>query len=251
MNIVIIVPCFNEELRFKLDYFANLVNFENTFWIFVNDGSFDNTLKLIRKLEYSKNVKCITLDKNLGKSNAIRLGMQFAFKSQSNIDWIGFLDADGAFSINDIRCNINLVSSVTMNSYEAVYSSRVKMAGRLIRRNILRHFVSRVITTFFGLIWKNIPYDTQSGFKLYRYDLDLHLLFIEPFRTRWFVDIELALRYIKLKQREMKVWEQPVTSWIDVEGSNINKLQVPRLFIEIIYILHKLVRMRKFLINQF
>ena len=250
MKTILIVPCFNEELRFNLDYFENLVEIKNTFWIFVNDGSTDNTLKLIRKLERSKNVKCLTIEKNKGKSNAIKYGMQFAFKTESHIEWIGFLDADGAFSIDDVQSNLNLVSSIKMNTFDALYSSRVKMAGRIIKRNSIRHIASRVITTFFGFIWINIPYDTQSGFKLYRYDSDLRLLFVDPFRTRWFMDIELTLRYIKLKQREIKVWEQPVTSWFDVAGSKINKNQVPRLLLEILYVLCKIGRLRKFLVNQ-
>jgi glycosyltransferase involved in cell wall biosynthesis len=249
MNIII-VPCYNEEHRFDVDYFKKLIATRNSLWIFVNDGSSDNTLKLIKKLANSKNVKYLTKDKNEGKSNAIRDGMQFAFKTQPHIEWIGFLDADGAFSLKDIQSNLKLVSSIEMSSYDAVYSSRVKLAGRIVKRDSTRHIVSRFITTFFGLIWRNIPYDTQSGFKLYRHDANLELLFIDPFHTRWFVDIELALRYIKFTQCEIKVWEQPVANWFDVAGSKINKNQVPRLLLEVVYIQYQIYRLRKILKNH-
>jgi glycosyltransferase involved in cell wall biosynthesis len=244
---IIVVPCFNEQYRFKLNYYKQLISIKNTFWIFVNDGSTDNTIKLIKKLASAKNVAYLSHNKNMGKSNSIRLGMEYALNNISNIKWIGFLDADGAFSVNDVRTNLELTINKKMHSYDAIYASRVKLSGRTIVRNYLRHIFSRIIITFFGIIWKNIPYDTQTGFKLYRYNSDLHVLFNEPFITRWFVDIELTLRYIELKQSAIKVWEQPVLSWSDVAGSKVNKTQIFRLIIEIILIYRKIYRLRKFL----
>ncbi len=247
MNRIVVVPCFNEQYRFKLNYYKQLISIENTFWIFVNDGSTDNTLKLIKKLASAKNVAYLSHGRNIGKSNSIRLGIEYALGNISNIKWIGFLDADGAFSVEDVRTNLNLAMNKNMRFYDAIYSSRVKLSGRTINRNHLRHIFSRVVISFFGIIWKNIPYDTQSGFKLYRYNFDLKSLFTEPFNTRWFVDIEFTLRYIELKQSALKVWEQPVLSWSDVAGSKVNKTQIFRLMTEIIFIYRKIFRLRKFL----
>ena len=147
--------------------------------------------------------------------------------------------------MRDIKFNIDMTAARTMIPFDAIYSSRVKMAGRIINRNSLRHLISRIVTTIFGFTWKKIPYDTQSGFKIYRNSDDFKSLFTSSFRTRWFFDIELTIKYLENTERELKVWEQPVSSWSDVPGSKINLSQVKNLFFEIIYIQFRLFRLRK------
>ncbi len=44
----------------------------------------------------------------------------------------------------------------------------------------------------------------------------------ERFRTRWFVDIEILLRYRALNKIDLILWEEPVTLWRDVTGSRIS-----------------------------
>lgn len=248
-KIVIIVPCFNEEDRLNLVYFNKLSTIQNTIWIFVDDGSTDNTGKILKNFSKETNVMNLCMERNVGKSNAIAHGMNFASREFANIEWIGFLDSDGAFTSTDVERIIKMTS--TINRYDAIYTSRVKMAGRNIKRNHTRHIVARLIVSFFGLVWRDIPYDTQSGFKLYRYSDDYNSLFIEPFKTKWFFDIELSIRYLKCKEKEINVWEEPVTSWLDIPGSKINHRQVFRISLEVVYIFFLLLSQRKkFFRNQ-
>jgi glycosyltransferase involved in cell wall biosynthesis len=44
-KIVIVVPCFNEAKRLNFFYFNRLSKLKSTFWIFVDDGSTDDTFK--------------------------------------------------------------------------------------------------------------------------------------------------------------------------------------------------------------
>ena len=68
--------------------------------IIVNDGSTDDTFD---KLQGIKDCKVLNLPRNLGKAEALRKGVQFVL-AENNLTFssIGFLDADDAFSINDI-----------------------------------------------------------------------------------------------------------------------------------------------------
>jgi len=124
-----------------------------------------------------------------------------------------------------------------------VYSSRVKLAGRDIRRSFKRHIIARIVTSIFGLFWKDIPYDTQSGLKIFRNSRFIRAVFSESFNTRWFVDIEISIRYAKMMGRSLNVWEVPVSSWRDVPGSKIGFYESLRVLKEIICILKNLMRL--------
>ena len=247
-KIVIIVPCFNEAERLDLSYFNKLSKIQNTMWVFVDDGSTDDTSMILKNYSKKKNIIYVNINDNVGKSNAIAYGMNYAFSNISDIGWIGFLDSDGAFATSDVESIIKMTSS--FKKYDALYTSRVKMAGRNIKRNNARHIIARLITSLFGLVWKDIPYDTQSGFKLYRYSDDFNSIFIKPFKAKWFFDIELSIRYLKHKKKNIYAWEEPVSSWVDIPGSKITYRQSIRIIPEVIYIFCLLLSQRKILFKN-
>lgn len=93
--ISVIVPCFNEEEA--LPYFyeeinktSKIMSYIDFEFIFVNDGSKDRTLSVIKQL--SKNdtrVKYISFSRNFGKEAAIFAGFQ-----NSTGDYVVLMDAD-------------------------------------------------------------------------------------------------------------------------------------------------------------
>ena len=90
-----IVPCFNESDVLDLFYqevtpiMQSLDGYDYSF-IFVNDGSRDNTLKIIKALaEKDKRVKYISFSRNFGKEAAMLSGLRY-----SRADFVGILDAD-------------------------------------------------------------------------------------------------------------------------------------------------------------
>ncbi|MDD6527768.1 MAG: glycosyltransferase family 2 protein [Oscillospiraceae bacterium] len=90
-----IVPCFNESDVLELFYkevtpiMQSLDGYDYSF-IFVNDGSRDNTLKIIKALaEKDKRVKYISFSRNFGKEAAMLSGLRY-----SRADFVGILDAD-------------------------------------------------------------------------------------------------------------------------------------------------------------
>jgi hypothetical protein len=198
---------------------------------------------MLRKFCKKNNTIFLNIDSNIGKSNAVAFGMTKFLESHRNVQWVGFLDSDGAFSVKDVSNIINLTKGAKTFHFDAIYSSRVKLAGRNINRGILRHYLSRIISTIFGFAWPAIPYDTQSGFKLYKNNTQLRDALSHLFMTRWFFDIELHTR-ISVKDNQFEVWEEPVSTWSDMPNSKINFRQGLKLIKEVFFIFNLLIKKR-------
>lgn len=88
MKLEIVVPCYNEEKN--IEKFFNEINdvLKDIDFniIFVNDGSSDNTLEKIKKLN---NVNYISFSRNFGKEAAIYAGLK-----KTTADYVILMDAD-------------------------------------------------------------------------------------------------------------------------------------------------------------
>jgi dolichyl-phosphate beta-glucosyltransferase len=231
----IVVPCFNEESRFDLQYWIKIIDeVPNCYWLFVNDGSSDGTAILLRKIS-RENVRVIDLEENVGKGEAIRAGFEIAINESGGRKWtsFGYIDSDGAFAIDDILDVVQKSSDYFQpdSGFKAVIGSRVKLAGRKIDRSLTRHYLGRMIATYICFGWKLAPYDTQSGFKIFHFDAFFEEAVKQPFRTSWFFDIELMLR---LENRQsFKAWEIPVNAWFEIGQSRIRKRSIFIILLEI------------------
>lgn len=93
--VTILVPCYNEEQSLPLLYQSlnNVVNgiMEYNFeYLFVNDGSSDHTLDVLRSLhKQDTRVNYVDLSRNFGKENAMLAGFDYA-----NGDAMIIMDAD-------------------------------------------------------------------------------------------------------------------------------------------------------------
>ena len=233
-DLFMIVPCFNEEKRINLDYWNKLSEIPNAHWIFVNDGSSDGTKSLLNQIS---NSSVINLERNAGKAEAIRKGISDTFdKNPAEIFQVGYLDADSAFEIEDIK-NVVMLSFSKGSTFDSYWGSRVALSGRNITRNNLRHILSRILITFFGYRMGNLPYDPQTGFKIFKFNKEQMAIFDRNFETKWFVDIEILLRFKAVNGKDMRIWEEPVNTWKDIEGSKIRGLELITVFRDLVKIL--------------
>ena len=233
-DLFMIVPCFNEEKRINLDYWNKLSEIPNVHWIFVNDGSSDGTKSLLNQII---NSSVINLERNAGKAEAIRKGISDTFdKNPAEIFQVGYLDADSAFEIEDIK-NVVMLSFSKGSTFNSYWGSRVALSGRNITRNNLRHILSRILITIFGYRMGNLPYDPQTGFKIFKFNKEQMAIFDRNFETKWFVDIEILLRFKAVNGKDMRIWEEPVNTWKDIEGSKIRGLELITIFRDLVKIL--------------
>ncbi len=97
-TLALIVPCYNEQEVLPLFYdevgkvLKKLSLGFKTELVFVNDGSADETLSILKDLAaMDPDVKYISFSRNFGKEAAMLAGMEYAVK---NADYIGIIDAD-------------------------------------------------------------------------------------------------------------------------------------------------------------
>jgi glycosyltransferase involved in cell wall biosynthesis len=222
----IVVPCYNEAERLRVEAFRLFAQREpEVDFLFVNDGSTDRTLEVLRALERSAPncFEVLDLAENRGKAEAVRAGLCAAFKS--NADCVGYWDADLATPLDEIprfRAVLEREPQV-----EVVFGARVQMLGRRVQRRPLRHYLGRVFATAVSLVLRLPIYDTQCGAKLMRRTPELGALFETPFLVNWTFDVEWLARLSQARRRsggtpvDEAVYEQPLERWEDVAGSKV------------------------------
>lgn len=136
MKIEMIVPCYNESDVLDMFYkevtpvMQSLSGLDYSF-IFVNDGSADDTLKIIKSFaEKDEHVKYISFSRNFGKEAAMLAGLR-----NSTGDLVGILDADLQHSPSLIP---EMVKAVTEEGYDVAAAKRSDRKGE----NGLKSFLS-------------------------------------------------------------------------------------------------------------
>jgi glycosyltransferase involved in cell wall biosynthesis len=82
----VVIPCYNEEDRLLSEEFRDFVHSNLGYHLcFVNDGSKDNTLKVLKELALGNEdrISIYDCEKNGGKAEAVRLGMFHLAKDKS------------------------------------------------------------------------------------------------------------------------------------------------------------------------
>ncbi len=220
MTIFIVVPAYNEAKRIRLADWERIISIDNVQIVFVNDFSTDETQEILSNLRYTS---LVSTPENLGKAGAVKFGMEFIIREllPSSDDWIGFLDADSAFGIEDIERICHLTQVPKFNQFAGIWASRVKLLGRRIERNEMRHYISRLLITYLSYGMREFPYDSQAGFKLFRSEYLSSTINSLNIRTRWFVDLEIWLHIKRNFGIDVAIWEEPVLSWHEVAESRI------------------------------
>jgi dolichyl-phosphate beta-glucosyltransferase len=221
----IVVPCYNEERRLQpqrfLDYVSHAPDVE---FLMVNDGSADRTADVLSALERTSGgrIRAITLAKNQGKAEAVRQGLALALAGEPDV--VGFWDADLATpleAIDELREELRRHAQVEM-----VFGSRVKLLGRTIERQPMRHYAGRIFATLTSIALRLPVYDTQCGAKLFRRTPQIASYFSEPFSTRWIFDVEILARALVQPGRRATlvtggILEYPLHEWRDIKGSKL------------------------------
>ena len=225
-SICLVVPCFNEAKRFNVSYWTEISEIEGTHLVFVNDGSKDRTRSLLTEFASTHSSEVLHHDVNLGKAEAVRTGIQHVLASGSG-SIVGFLDADGAVPEDEVRRCIEVAKGLLVTDQcDAVWASRVALAGRNIVRSDFRHYVGRIIATLVSKGIEGFPYDSQCGFKLFDASDELSEVLNQPFSTKWFVDVEIMLRWHSASNVPIRIYEEPLHAWSDQPGGNLSAKNV-------------------------
>lgn len=193
----VIVPCYNEEESIKLFYKEikkvskemNYVDFE---FIFVNDGSKDNTLSIIKNLrKKDKRVKYIDFSRNFGKEAAMLAGLEY-----SKGDYVTLMDAD----LQDPPSLLSeMYRLITEEGYDSVGTRRVTRIGE----PPIRSFFARM---FYKIINKMSKIEMVDGARDYR------------LMTRKMTDAILSLKEYNRYSKGLFSFVGFDTKWLEYEN---------------------------------
>jgi len=239
-DVVVVVPCYNEAARLDRAAFRDFsLPGRRLCFCFVNDGSRDETLRVLQSLCAERPGLGWTVDLpvNQGKAEAVRQGVLAAVAKGPAI--VGFWDADLATPLSELP---RLLAVMEENPrVEIVLGSRVRLLGRHIDRSALRHYLGRVFATGASLTLGLPVYDTQCGAKLLRVTPALGGLLAPRFLTRWVFDVELLARFERASRGseikvEERIYELPLLRWRDVPGSKVRPWDFVRSGLELVRI---------------
>ena len=234
----VVIPCYDEALRLPTARFKDfLVAHPELSFVFVDDGSQDDTQALLRSLERVEpaRVSVLALAENAGKAEAVRQGMLRAL--DGGADYVGYWDADLATPLASVLDFVRILEA--RPELELAIGARVVLLGRRIERRALRHYLGRVAATAIALALGLRVYDTQCGAKLFRAGPLTREIFRAPFVARWAFDVEILARLIQSRRRaglppaESAVCEVPLPEWIDVAGSKVGALDYLRAAVDL------------------
>ncbi|MBU0485647.1 MAG: glycosyltransferase [Proteobacteria bacterium] len=212
-------------MRLKPEFFlGSLANEQNLSFLFVDDGSTDDTLNIINGVIalYPTQCEVLSLEDNLGKAEAVRRGIMASLAG--SFDNIGYWDADLATPLDAIRDFCRILDSTDL---EMVIGARVRLLGRVIERRALRHYLGRVFATCVSVLILRISiYDSQCGAKIFKNSNMLKNVFGKPFLVKWVFDVEMFARFLLFSgsspvQISTRWIEYPLVEWSDVKGSKL------------------------------
>ena len=236
MPTTIVIPCHNEARRLRADEFHQFVaQHADVRFLFVNDGSSDETQSLLEKIVRSNPTRfaVLSLAKNSGKAEAIRQGVLQAVGCLESAgclgsrlpspqlsasalgapfgrpqppceqpDNIGYWDADLATPLEAIPDFINVLNR--REEISLVMGARIPLLGHGIHRRPIRRLLGRLFSRVTSFVLGLRVQDTQCGAKLFRATPEILGTFTRPFNSRWIFDVELLARLSSGKAEDRK-----------------------------------------------
>lgn len=140
----VVVPVYNEETHLPeviRGLMASPCQIERE-WIFVDDGSKDRSLEILKSLAPQYGFRVIDQGKNQGKGAAVIRGIQ-----EATGEFIIIQDADFEYDPWDIP---ELLQPLLDGKAEVVYGSRFKKNAQQVHRTY-HYFINRFLTTLSNL----------------------------------------------------------------------------------------------------
>ncbi len=189
----IVIPTYNEELNIKelikrlhSNMCHNKVKYEI---IVVDDFSEDGTLNILRDLNGKYPLKIILKKGEKGKAQSLLEGF-----SKAKYSSVAMIDADLQYPPELLYDML-----VKMKDYDIVVANRVVQNIKWYRK-----LLSRIYSKVFGKILLGLPYDIQSGMKVFKKKI-LNKIDLNP--TPWGFDYEFLY---KAKDQDYKISQVPI-----------------------------------------
>lgn len=209
----VVIPAYKEESRIG----DTLLSLEDYFKdkpyqyeiIVVNDGSPDNTAKVVKGyMQKVKNLRLVDNKENHGKGFAVNCGM-----AQAKGEYRLFMDADNSVHISTVE---NFLPELKIGADVVIGSIRLKKASVSENSGWYRRALGYIAKVIIGVLAVPGISDTQRGFKLFSRKAS-EVIFPLQTINRFGFDIELlVIAWVN----GLKIKELPVV-WNNADGSTV------------------------------
>lgn len=196
-KISVVVPCYNEEQAIPYFYeeivkISKKMNYLDFEYIFVDDGSKDNTLDILKKYsKKDKRVRFVSFSRNFGKEAAMYAGLNYA-----KGDYVTIMDADLQDPPSMLEEMYRLINE---EGYDCVGTRRVTRKGE----PPIRSFFARM---FYKIINKMSKIEMVDGARDYR------------LMTRQVVDAIISLKEYNRYSKGIFSFVGFKTKWLEYEN---------------------------------
>lgn len=196
----VVVPIYNEEKNIEncLNGIAQNLKHKDFLFYLVNDGSRDNSLKIIEGLKARYPIKIINHKINLGVSEVFRSAIAKTVKDGKNNDVIVIMEGDGT---SDAKL-LNSMTEKIKAGQDVVIASRFQKGGNYKNFPVKRLFYSKLANAVFRILF---PFsdvkDYTIFFRAYSYQILKKMVNIhgnDLITSKFFVaNTELLLKILK------------------------------------------------------
>ena len=223
-KVFLIIPAYNEEKRILLvlEKYSRLG--KKRFEMIVSSQSDDATDIIVNDFSAKNRHVHLIKDSGRGKGSNIINGISYALRKAKDNDIIGFVDADGAVSAEELNRMANLLSKGTMDGViGSRYLDGSDTQGIGLWRTILSRSYNKIIRSA-GLDYA----DTQCGAKFFRAK-SLKKIHGRIFEKGWVIDLNLLL---EMKRNGFRVAEIPIKYRHVKNDSKVNAFTAVAVFAE-------------------
>lgn len=197
MKILLIIPSYNEEEN-VLKVYEQIKEHQDEYdYIYINDASKDNTLKILRE----NNLNHVNLVSNLGIGGAVQTGYKYAY--ENGYDIAVQFDGDGQHDINYVKtiCEPLINGQADM----CIGSRYIKGKESEFQSTFMRRLGKNIISLMIKICCRKTITDPTSGFRAANKEV------IKIFSKDYPVEYPEPESLVALIKKGYKVIEKPVS----------------------------------------
>ena len=199
MNLLIAIPCFNEEDTIG-DVISSIPQNFNGISVFdvilIDDGSTDNSVKIAKKM----GAKIVTHNQNYGLGIAFQSAVNYAVENKYDI--LVNIDGDGQFNPKEIQL---LIDHICQDKADIVIGSRFIVNKNIRNISRVKLIGNKIMSSFISKLVRKKFFDVSSGFRAYNKESLLNFNLHARFTYTQETFIHFALQNLRIVETPIEV----------------------------------------------
>lgn len=206
MTIFFLIPVYNESANLN-ELASNLVSSfpgEKKFFLFVDDCSSDDSVKILNEKFPNKESLVITKDKNEGPGDSFNRGFEWLIEHAENDDIVFTMEADNT---SDIHL-LNKMLLISQQGFDLVLASVYAQGGGFDKTSFFRRLISSVANIMMRLIFDIKILTLSSFYRTYSMDLirEIKIQYKTIIEEKGFISmLEILIKAIRLNASIIEV----------------------------------------------